>query len=517
MGRSTGSVIAGYQRPLLVLCFVLVSPGFAYASYNFSLVGTTATVTPVAATGGPILIDTVLVAGNPFLEWSVDNGVTFSLDWDDATAGVQMLPAATSSSINLTPATGAGSSITLGDPASPASNIFAHVDLGFAGSPANNSLIIDDSTSTHAAGTYDFFSVLGSISGPGGATGGIDFSSPFGPINTYTVKGGPAGNTFNIHSTFNFTITNTTIIGGTADTVNVTGDVPPGIGTPLTLSLGGGANTVNIGDAGVLTTINSAVTVTDLGGSASVTVDDSADATGRAVTISGTQITGASTGAISFGAGVTAVTFNGGTGADTFTVTPSANTAMSINGDDPAPPTSPGDTLAMNLSGLTNPMLVKSSTASGFQGTWTFSNAANVDFTTMESLQPAGSPVPVTLNGGVVGGSTTITGATTPEIGPNSCISVFECGVGICGETGTLIGTASVDSKGQFVVNVSPPLHANELIFAVDSCSAVTSQIYRVPLSPAAPALSPAGLAMLVVLLSLVAWIGTRRAQGGIR
>ena len=84
-------------------------------------------MSPVAATGGPILIDEVLIAGNPFLEWSQDNGVTFSADWDDATPGTQTLPANTASTINLTPTTGAGSSITLGDLVSPASNIFARL------------------------------------------------------------------------------------------------------------------------------------------------------------------------------------------------------------------------------------------------------------------------------------------------------------------------------------------------------------------------------------------------------
>ena len=57
-------------------------------SYTFSLVGQTATVSPVAATGGPFLVDEVMVSGNPLLEWSQDNGTKFSLDWDSATPRV---------------------------------------------------------------------------------------------------------------------------------------------------------------------------------------------------------------------------------------------------------------------------------------------------------------------------------------------------------------------------------------------------------------------------------------------
>ena len=130
MNKRFGSKSRGRSKPPHVL---EVLESRTLLSYTFSLVGQTATVAPVAATGGPILIDEVLVTGNPFLEWSQDNGVTFSIDWDSATPGDQTLPATTASTINLTPTTGAGSSITLGDLVSPASNIFALFHLNPAG------------------------------------------------------------------------------------------------------------------------------------------------------------------------------------------------------------------------------------------------------------------------------------------------------------------------------------------------------------------------------------------------
>ena len=136
-------------------------------SYTFSLSGSTATVSPVAGTGGPILIDEVLIGSNPLLEWSQDNGLTFSTDWDSATPGTQTLPANTSAIINLTPTTGTGSSITLGDPASPASNIFALINLGPPGNPADNSLVVNDRASTHAAGSSRLLRHLGLDYGPG--------------------------------------------------------------------------------------------------------------------------------------------------------------------------------------------------------------------------------------------------------------------------------------------------------------------------------------------------------------
>ena len=251
-------------------------------AYTFSLVGQAATVSPVAATGGPMLIDEVLIAGNPFLEWSQDNGSTFSADWDDATPGDQTLPATTASTINLTPTTGAGSSVTLGDSGEPRQQYLRRLLPRAAGTPANNSVTIDDRTSTHAAGTYSFYSTLGAISGPGGTTGGINFTS-FGPVHSYLVEGGPAGNTFDIHSTFNATTVSNTIVGGAGDdTANVLGDTFPGIGTPLTINLEGGTNTVNVGNGNVAATIFSTVQVTD---PTTLNIDDTADTTHSTATL----------------------------------------------------------------------------------------------------------------------------------------------------------------------------------------------------------------------------------------
>ena len=177
-------------------------------------------------------------------------------------------------------------------------------------------MTIDDRTSTHAAGTYDFYSTLGSITGPGGTAGGINFTS-FGPINSYLVEGGPAGNTFDIHSTFNAITASTTIVGGAGDdTANVLGDTSPGIGTPLTINLEGGTNIVNVGNGNSGATISSTVQVTD---PTTLNIDDTADTTHSTATLglSGNpaapfQVTGLG-GAIQYGTGVTALNVNGGT------------------------------------------------------------------------------------------------------------------------------------------------------------------------------------------------------------
>ena len=406
------------------------------------------------------------------------------------------------------------------------------VNVGLAGStqailspvnisnpPSLNSIVVDDSAdSTARTVTVTSASAsTGKISGLAPA----DITYEYFDTSDLTINGGSGGNTITVNETAlaPFTTTLNSGTGGDAVNVQATGD-----SSSWSIKGQAGQDTVVIGSnapattGGTLAGIAGPVDVDNSLGFTDLTIDDSVDSTGHTATVTSSQLSGLAPVLITYAGStdLSSLTVNGGAGSDAFMVTPWNNIflafALSINGDDPPPPASPGDTLQMVLTGLTNPMLTKSSTASGFQGTWTFGNAGDVDFTTMESLLPAATPTTITLTGGVVAGSTMITGTTTPEIGPNSCISVFACDGGICGETGALIGTAEVDSAGQFTVNLSPPLRTNERLFVVDACSSVTSQIdHALSLPPAAPTLSPAGLAVLVLLLSLVAWVGTRR------
>ena len=273
-------------------------------------------VTHIASVVGTAAADslTILPIGG-LLEHSV-NGSPFDSNWSGLA-----VPAAVTEAVDITLSSGNGSSLTLGDLTSPASNIFAVINLGSVVTPANNSLIIDDRASVHAAGTYDFYNTLGAITGPGGSTGGINFTS-FGPIHSYLIEGGPAGNTYNIHSTFNSTTVSNTIIGGAGnDAVNVLGDVSPAIGTPLSIDLGGGTNTVHVGNGNAGATVLAPVTVTDTGGTTSLFLDDQSDATHGTATLdnlSGNsdapfEVTGLSGGAIRFSPTVTALNIGGGT------------------------------------------------------------------------------------------------------------------------------------------------------------------------------------------------------------
>jgi uncharacterized repeat protein (TIGR01451 family) len=106
----------------------------------------------------------------------------------------------------------------------------------------------------------------------------------------------------------------------------------------------------------------------------SVTLAGGADGGGAVITIHG-AVTGSS------------VDVNGGTGSDTFNVTPGATAALNIHGDFPAPPANPGDTLSVDLTGTTNPVVTAVSIpATGLQGSWTFDNRQNVNFDTIETL-----------------------------------------------------------------------------------------------------------------------------------
>jgi len=438
-------------------------------SYTFSLTGQIATVSPVAATGGPILIDEVVVGGNPLLEWSQDNGSTFSTDWDSATPGTQTLAANSSSTIDLTPTTGAGSSITLGDMSSAASNIFAMFHLGVVGTPANVSLTIDDQSSTHAAGTYDFYSTLGTITGPGGAQGGINFTS-FGPVNSYLVEGGPAGNTFNIHSTFNATTASTSIVGGAGDdTANVLGDTSPAIGTPLSIDLGGGTNTVHVGNGNVSTTIDAPVSVTDTGGTTTLDLDNTGDATSATATITSSAVHIGAAGAVNYGAGVTALninggapaagvtyninstqagtttTVNGGANTDTFVLSPTANDLSDLAG--PVVINGNGGTNSITLDdqlGAGGAYAIGSTTvtAPGFAGL-TYGTITNL---TLNSANIASTiDVNGTGTGGVLNVSTGTGGSTVNVVADNEPVNLNlgdsdVVNIGSTGGAGTMAG-----------------------------------------------------------------------------
>ena len=114
---------------------------------------------------------------------------------------------------------------------------------------------------------------------------------------------------------------------------------------------------------------------------------------------------------------------------------------------------------------------------------------------------PTLTPRAPAITGGNLPGSTTVTGLSAPESGPNSCIQIFDCGTSPCTTGGTLIGTGGVNSSGQFSAVVSM-LMAGHFIFPKDICALVSGPAVPVAAARAvAPALSPRMMAMVAVLL----------------
>ena len=86
---------------------------------------------------------------------------------------------------------------------------------------------------------------------------------------------------------------------------------------------------------------------------------------------------------------------------DTFFVTPSATTTMNIDGYLPAPPTTPGDVLDFDLTGVVNPVLTVTLTPDGYEGSVTAANRQPVNFQAIETLVDAPVNLGITKTNGV--------------------------------------------------------------------------------------------------------------------
>jgi hypothetical protein len=143
------------------------------------------------------------------------------------------------------------------------------------------------------------------------ATGGVVFLN---------IDGSNAGGTYTITDTPNLYYYTSLYTGTGSDTVYITGTT-----SSLYVFNGGGTDTVVIGSqpsttsGGNVGAINGLVYVYGYGPT-SVNVDDSGDATGRAITLTSTSLTGLAPGYIYFGTNVSSLTINAGTGNDTLTV-----------------------------------------------------------------------------------------------------------------------------------------------------------------------------------------------------
>ena len=273
-------------------------------------------VTQVATASGTVAVDSLIIEPvSGFLEYSV-NGSPFSGNW-----GGLSVPAAPTVTVDINLSSGNGSTLQLGTPTGPASQLLATFSITTSDNTTDTATIDDSNGTLLASAIHPYWINTAnnpfSISGPGFA-----FDEPSGIFSGgITLKGSAvSGNIYNVLSTYT--------------------------GEPMTIHTASGTtSTVNVGDSGTLSNIDSPVAIYNSGDSTTVNINDSSDTTSGTATLdklSGNtnvpyEVTGLSPAAIEYGANVMALNINGGTSGATTGVTyevnnTQADTTTTING-----------------------------------------------------------------------------------------------------------------------------------------------------------------------------------------
>ena len=285
---------------------------------------------------------------------------------------------------------------------------------------------------------------------------------------------GPSGETVNYSGVQALIINGAVsyIVGGTAD------------GTPTTINAEGStAENVLIGDIDLPTPdlgFASLLTINAQGTNMGMIIEPLSNA-GETFNFSPGSITGEV--AINY-TGINAIEVAGGTGSNTFNITPSTTTSLSIGNERPASPNSPGNTLNLNLAGITNPTLgVEFENSFGFTGTWTFGNAQPVQFSDIAILSPGPAAITSANTTTFVAGqqdSFTVTTSASPTA------SLTETGAlpgGVTfvdnqNGTATLAGTTTTTGAFSFTITASNGLGANATQNFTLTINAVTSPVF---------------------------------------
>jgi hypothetical protein len=222
---------------------------------------------------------------------------------------------------------------------------------------------------------------LGGGPGPGGLPGSVppdgqQLPPPQGPTLAVGVVDVSNTETINYRHASSLEIDAGTVSTGFA--VNATA-----AGTPVTVQGGQGGSAVTVGDSSVKR-IRSQVTVS---GPGSLVVDDSAAASQDRVTVTPTQVGAAaadqffgSGGSLTYG-GPSALTLNlSNANDDTVRLTPSATTAMTVNGSQAAFQAGRGAVLTLDTTGASG--AANQGTAAG-AGRWTFGNRQAVTYSNL--------------------------------------------------------------------------------------------------------------------------------------
>jgi hypothetical protein len=212
-------------------------------------------------------------------------------------------------------------------------------------------------------------------------------------LNTLRLDGmGTAGNYFNFLGTAagTTTIVNTGSQGGVGDNVTI-GNSSSGVQDIQ------GKLTITNGKSNTVT----------------VTVDDSADATGRSAAAGWDSLTGLASAEIDYtGTALAALNITLGTGNDTMTVTPSPYFPATVNGNGPSFPTIPGDTLTLDVPPPTTVGLGTLYPTGVAAGKYEVQHREPVTYSGMENVTTTGGPYDLTLDmttAGFAGGTGTDT------------------------------------------------------------------------------------------------------------
>jgi hypothetical protein len=291
-------------------------------------------ITKVATAAGSAAVDSLVIEPvGGLLEHSV-NGGPFSAFW-----GRLQVPADPTVAVEITLSSGDGSSLTLGTPNGPASQLFASFDTAIP-SNTTDTLTIDDSTgTTQASPTLPYSIDTGStstITGPGISY--VESGSSF--AGGITLKGSAvAGNTYDVLSTFRGEPVTVVTAPGTTSTVNVGSSGGPGsmagIQGAISVVSSGSSTALNFHDENDTTGRTWTLNDNDGQNTGSVAVTGSATTTYTPAGLSGLTVNGGS-GGNAFNVNNTTAqaptTLNTGVGADTVGVISTGNAALNING-----------------------------------------------------------------------------------------------------------------------------------------------------------------------------------------
>lgn len=286
---------------------------------------------------------------------------------------------------------------------------------------ANGPVAFD--TSTIANNTISAIAANGSGDGDINVDAGVNVESTLGNISFLAGDNISTGHESMVISDIgSVTMTSGAALDGIASSIDMGGDVDGGsvlinlgsgtsVGATLTLDgtiagasgvnvLGGsGADTIQI-DFDNDAYLPDGMNLNGASGNDTLIANDTTTTSAETYILTPTSLSRGGPDVISY-QNIPNVQVNGGSGADTFDITPSSATQFTVNGNNPAPPANPGDTLSVDYTSLTGITLSNTSSASGNSGSIDFNNRQPVDYTGIESLPVAdvsvttSTPLPV--------------------------------------------------------------------------------------------------------------------------